>query len=31
LAGVLSRVLKLREEMWKEGKKDVKVGIVSSS
>jgi ATP-dependent RNA helicase DHX37/DHR1 len=25
LIGVLSRVIKLREEMWKEGKENVKV------
>ena len=27
LIGVLSRVLKLREEMWREGKDDVKVSL----
>lgn len=27
LIGVLSRVLKLREEMWREGKSDIKVYI----
>lgn len=27
LIGVLSRVLKLREEMWREGKNDVKVSL----
>ena len=27
LIGVLSRVLRLREEMWKEGKDEVKVWL----
>lgn len=31
LIGVLSRVVNLREEMWKEGKDDAKVMLLSSS
>jgi ATP-dependent RNA helicase DHX37/DHR1 len=30
LIGVLSRVVKLREKMWKEGQKDAKVGSFPS-
>ncbi len=29
LIGVLSRVLKLREQLWKEGKEGAKVAVVS--
>lgn len=31
LIGVLSRVVRLREEMWKEGKDGVKVSIILRS